>query len=519
MNMQGNLEVAGTDGETFAEYLARYYIHKRGFKPGTVPEAQALAASGGVVLTKADGLSFSIVALVDAEKHPGKRFELPAETVREIARQCLQYTGKVNNAKMPASVTIIEVGAGIDSDAERTRLQEYKRKSIWDKGVVSAWIVDVAAAAVWANTFAGRLGRGWIQKLLREPRSSDEQMRRPAVAAQLGSAGFPWLTWTLLAILVAVFGCEVAFRLGWGRGIAAPDLRTLVALGALDHGRILHHGEWYRLLSATMLHVDAIHLGMNGIALVMVGYVLERMIGRAWLMAAFVLGGLGGSLMSLALNSAEVVSVGASGAIMALFACAFACSFHFPDGPGRVAVQMPLLRVLVPSLLPLATAIGHKVDIGAHLGGALTGTALGLALLRMWAPEEVRPRGNRFATVMAILGLAGFVAAAIPVYNRYPSWQLLTQLIPQGQQPRSDADGIRDSEKLVHEYPHDPRSHIYRAMALANAHDLPDAESELLEARNAFDDAREFFKPELGQLIDRDLAKVQAERNSAAASK
>ena len=28
---------------TFAEYLARYYTGRRGFQPGTVPEAAALA--------------------------------------------------------------------------------------------------------------------------------------------------------------------------------------------------------------------------------------------------------------------------------------------------------------------------------------------------------------------------------------------------------------------------------------------------------------------------------------------
>jgi rhomboid protease GluP len=65
----------------------------------------------------------------------------------------------------------------------------------------------------------------------------------------------------------------------------------------------------------------------------MAGYVLENLAGRAWLVALFVMGGLGGSAISVALNPITLTSVGASGAIMALFAVGLISSFRVSSGP------------------------------------------------------------------------------------------------------------------------------------------------------------------------------------------
>ena len=44
---------------TFAEYLARYYTGRKGFEPGTVSEAAALAQACDIVLTRHDGVSIA----------------------------------------------------------------------------------------------------------------------------------------------------------------------------------------------------------------------------------------------------------------------------------------------------------------------------------------------------------------------------------------------------------------------------------------------------------------------------
>jgi rhomboid protease GluP len=81
-----------------------------------------------------------------------------------------------------------------------------------------------------------------------------------------------------------------------------------------------------------------------------------------------------------------MVSVGASGAIMGLFAAAFIGSFRFPSGsPDQQRMMIRSLRVLIPSLLPLATtASGMHIDYGAHLGGAISAGIVALLLLKAW---------------------------------------------------------------------------------------------------------------------------------------
>ena len=185
----------------------------------------------------------------------------------------------------------------------------------------------------------------------RETRAQD--LRPDAVVPR---AGRPIVTLLTLALLTAVFALEqLAKGSGEQHGLMGVDVGTLFAMGGANSVAILNDGQWYRLLTAALLHADALHLLLNGVALGLAGYLLEALIGPAWLVVLFFLGALGGSFMGLAVNSAEVVSVGASGAVMGLLAAALVASLRLPRGQERTSVQLPLVQFLLPSLLPLAT--------------------------------------------------------------------------------------------------------------------------------------------------------------------
>ncbi len=114
--------------------------------------------------------------------------------------------------------------------------------------------------------------------------------------AIIGLADFrlPWVTFTLLAVLIGVFAIENIFAVTPGRGLD-PSLATLFALGGLSRPAVLS-GEWYRLFTAPLLHGGVAHIVGNSIALVLGGWLLERLVGRLWFFAFFVIGALGGSL-------------------------------------------------------------------------------------------------------------------------------------------------------------------------------------------------------------------------------
>nr|WP_254627820.1 rhomboid family intramembrane serine protease [Myxococcus sp. CA040A] len=225
----------------------------------------------------------------------------------------------------------------------------------------------------------------------------------------------PVLTVALLVALALGFAAEHLFAVGSpGTGLLAPGLQTLVGLGGLVSGLVLEHGQWWRLFLAPLLHGDLIHLLLNGFCLWFGAMVLESMVGRAWLGVLLVVSALGGGALSMALNGDAVVSVGVSGALMGLLAAVLAVSRRLPVGPGRVEVQMMALRLLVPSLIPIAVSrTGNQVDFAAHVGGALAGGVVGLGLARVWRREDATPPGTRWAGAVSLLALGAVVVSLV----------------------------------------------------------------------------------------------------------
>ena len=260
-----------------------------------------------------------------------------------------------------------------------------------------------------------------------------DSVTAPAQPTPVGLPGFaaPWLTFALLAALIGVFIQENIFPVTPAvRG--APSLATLIAMGALNHASILLHGEWYRLFTAPLLHANFGHLVGNGVALLLGGWLLERLVGRLWFLVFFATGALGGSLASLAIQPANLVSVGASGALMGMFAGVFVCSFRMSSATSsRIGLQVSSLRILVPSVLPFfSSAKGEHIDYGAHIGGALAGAALALALLLCWPQTAFIPQWRRAAAIIAAIGLVAFLGSAGLAVANYPRYQAAATHLP-----------------------------------------------------------------------------------------
>lgn len=284
----------------------------------------------------------------------------------------------------------------------------------------------------------------------------------------------------ILAVLIAVFAGEIVFGIGAPADLLQPTIATLVAFGGLSKDLVLKSGEWYRLLSAPFLHANAVHLGMNAFALFVAGRTMERLIGRAWFGAVYTVGALAGSALSLELNPPSIVGVGASGAIMGLFAAELVVSMRFPAGPIRSALRSNAIYVLIPSLLPLATAVqAHgKVDYAAHAGGALGGAVMGLLMLAVWPRSEPMPRLKPIAVAIGLVGLVSLAYPIKSVLQGYEAATFITQLIPDNQYPKTGAEVWARSSQLIAQYPRDPRPRLTRAGHLIDARDFAGAERE-----------------------------------------
>ena len=77
-------------------------------------------------------------------------------------------------------------------------------------------------------------------------------------------------------------------------------------LGALELSRIWLDHEWWRLLTAGLLHGSLLHLVLNMVALLSIGEWVEHAWGHLRTLVLFTLASIGGGLASLAANAASL---------------------------------------------------------------------------------------------------------------------------------------------------------------------------------------------------------------------
>ncbi len=138
------------------------------------------------------------------------------------------------------------------------------------------------------------------------------------------------------------------------------------------------------VLIPVFLHANPKHIFFNMVALAASGAVVEYFYGRAKMLLGYLLCGLGGAALSLALRDKPVLSVGASGAIFGLYGIALFFLLRHVRLFGR-RQRWKTVRVYLPIVvLALIPAI-FGGDFYTHLGGFLTGCLVGLLM----------PPGNR----------------------------------------------------------------------------------------------------------------------------
>jgi rhomboid protease GluP len=204
-------------------------------------------------------------------------------------------------------------------------------------------------------------------------------------------------------------------------------------------------------------------------------------------------------------NSTEIVSVGASGAIMCLIAAAFVILFRSRQEK-RWDIQWELLRAVLLSLVPLFYSNGHTgIDGGAHLGGALAGLVLGGLLWGIWKDDRPVLRWAQAARWLANLGVLVFAVAVYQATELHGQYARTAGLL----MPDEDAAIAREGPGLIQQYPNDPRSHWLqgRVYQLYKVHDLGKAERELRLAL-ADPSLETKFLPQLRRKIEFDLAQL-----------
>ena len=207
------------------------------------------------------------------------------------------------------------------------------------------------------------------------PRDATNHVAQIAAALQ-GDRG-RWI-WLLLILLI------LAAVLGLGDNVSALLRYNRSAIAA---------GGWWRLLTAHMVHLDAHHLALNGLGLVLVWSLFAQdYAADEW--CAIVLGGALAISCGLWWLSPQVVwYVGASGVLHTVMAAG--AVKHWAEG----AWDRWILLLGLCAKLSWEQWSGHAqpmVVVDAHLYGALWGFALGAALSwRMAIIRQIARSGSR----------------------------------------------------------------------------------------------------------------------------
>lgn len=184
-------------------------------------------------------------------------------------------------------------------------------------------------------------------------------------------------------------------------GFVSPELELELFLrGALIPQLVVFHGEVYRLFTAMFLHGGLGHVFFNVYALLFIGRVLEPIFGRARFLLIYLLGGLTGSALSLLLGGLDGASVGASGAVFAIFAAhgvhLYLNRKYYPNYRG----QLQHMAFLIGMNLLIGFLPGSRIDNWGHIGGMLGGAWLSWRIGPRIALYAVPNQANRLVAAV-----------------------------------------------------------------------------------------------------------------------
>jgi rhomboid protease GluP len=175
------------------------------------------------------------------------------------------------------------------------------------------------------------------------------------------------VTYILIAINVIVY----IYTSVVGGNFLLTDNGPIYQWGQLGDA-VINHGQFYQVLTSMFIHAGIVHLAGNMIFLLVFGLRGEEMFSLPEYLSIYFLGGVAGNLLSLLFLPLDIPSVGASGAIFAMFGAAI---IH-----ARRSVGQSVLSALIYGFFLLFLSAAPNVNNLAHIGGLVVGLIIGYVL-------------------------------------------------------------------------------------------------------------------------------------------
>ncbi|MDN3495065.1 rhomboid family intramembrane serine protease [Planococcus sp. APC 4015] len=208
----------------------------------------------------------------------------------------------------------------------------------------------------------------------------------------------PLATYAIIGITALTF--VVTLIPGFGRTVQTALMFWAPALYPQFSGIF----EPWRIFTTALVHSGFWHLGLNMLALWMIGRSLEPLLGRGRFITLYLLSTAGGSV-AVALLSFDTAVVGASGAVFGLFGALIVIGRHIGANVAGIAVILGINLVI--GFVP-----GFNVSWQAHVGGLAVGLLVGLVFIRTRGADQKRLQ----IALLAAIGAALVALLFVPLF-------------------------------------------------------------------------------------------------------
>jgi membrane associated rhomboid family serine protease len=225
----------------------------------------------------------------------------------------------------------------------------------------------------------------------------------PQPIAELGTGWNGVVAYGVLLVLVTILARQEVFGADW------------FGAGRLDAGRVTA-GEWWRAVTALMLHADFGHLASNIAFGGFFGLYVGRYLGSGAGWAAILAGGVIGNIVNAWIQPASHLAVGASTSVFAALGLLSAYTWRrgfFTNTPWKERIAPVTAAICLLAFTGTGTGTGSdNVDVMAHLTGFVSGFGLGV-----WLAASSIPSGERAQRIIAVGATLFIVMAWVAAFN------------------------------------------------------------------------------------------------------
>lgn len=228
---------------------------------------------------------------------------------------------------------------------------------------------------------------------MKEQRAQTPPAVRRARSSVRAFSGRPLVTYWIIGVTVALFVLDY---------IPGLDLTRLFLFNSAYLDPALGFFQPWRLLTDMLAHSGIWHVGLNMLAVWMIGRSLEPLLGHIRFLVLYVLSALAGSVAVAVLAPGTSV-IGASGAVFGLLGALLVIGRH-------IGANITGILIIVGINLVIGFIPGFGISWQAHVGGLVAGGIAGLIFARTRRADQ-RALQYGLLAGLAVLLLA---LAAVP---------------------------------------------------------------------------------------------------------